>query len=130
MSTEDLHFVTVTHERDEDGDVIDSTLTFECRGTIDSPCHLYPDDVESFSEVERDRWTKHENCWLKEWFEVGEDATPYTPGDGLGYDLRNIPDGSGAIDYKYDECILWSWIDGPTDAPQAETLNLTADAVS
>ena len=131
-AAEHLHFVAVTHERDEDGDVSDSTLTFECRGTIDSPCHLYPDDVESFSEVDVDQWTKHENCWLKEWFEAGYEATPYRPGDEMEYDLHNVPEGSGAIEYEYDEGIYWSWIDGPTAAPtaapQIEQLDLTGGA--
>jgi hypothetical protein len=126
-SNEHVHFVTVTHERDEDGEITYSTLTFECRGTIDSPCHLYPDDAENFGEVPREQWIRHEECWLKDWFDAGYDVTPYDPDDGLMYDLVNVPAGSGAIEYEYDECILWSWIDGPTAAPQAEQLDMPAD---
>ena len=130
MSTEHLHFVTVTHQRDEDGGVTDSTLTFECRGTIDSPCHLYPDNVESFSELPRDQWTKHDDCWLKEWFEVGFEATPYRSRGETEFYLRDVPEGSGPIEYEYDEGIFWSWTDGPTSGPQVEQLELTADVTT
>lgn len=106
---DNLHFVTVTHQCDEDGDVTDSILAFECRGTIDSPCHLYPDNVESFSELPRDQWTKHNDCWLKDWFEAGYEATPYHPGVEAECDLRNVPEGSGPIEFEYDEGIYWSW---------------------
>jgi hypothetical protein len=133
MSTEPepVHFVTVEHERDKYGDVVATTMRFECRGTIDSPCHLYPDDVESFSEVPEEQWTKHQDCWIRDWFDTGdEDVTPYWPGDGLNYGLHNIPDGSGPIDYEYDECILWHWVDAPMSTPQVEQLDIAAEATS
>lgn len=126
---EPLHLVTVVHERDEAGEVVASTLTFQCLGTVDSDCHLYPDDeVESFSEVPREQWTKHGDCWLKQWFDLGPDGCPYIDEDGVIEDLDSVPAGSGPIDYDWDGCVSWHWVDGP--ASDTEAPSVTAGEAS
>lgn len=112
MSTEQLHFVSVRHEHtDFGGTIATSELIFECRGTIDSPCHLYPEDAESFEAVPREQWTKNEDCWLKTWFDLGYGATMYIDDGGeLVESLGLVPAGSGPIEYEYDDGLCWTWV--------------------
>lgn len=107
-----LHFVTVKHTRDDEGDVERTDITFECRGDRASKCHSYPDcDCESWDE-EHDKdhpRVPHDDCWLQDWFDAGYDFTPYYVGDGRNHEEHNVPEGSGPIVFSYDECILWRW---------------------
>lgn len=128
---EPLHFVTVVHERDAAGEVTSSELRFECRGTIDSECHLYADDVANFGLVPREQWTRHEDCWLKDWFDVGTEVAPYLDPDGDGEpisDLASIPEGFGPIEFEYDDAIFWSWVDGPNEMSEAARARRALDA--
>lgn len=112
-----VHFVTVEHEHDDDGDVVSSTLTFECRADADAPCHIYPACYCEQWDDEHDKVhprVQHDECWLKGWFDAGYDATPYSPPDDDGegsYDsfLSSVPAGSGPIEHEYDEGIYWWW---------------------
>lgn len=130
MST-DLHFVTVTHERDEDGEITSSTIAFECRGDESSPCRNYPDcecdewyiETEDGKHVHPD--VPQPECWIATWFDgnFGQeiDSTPYT-GDGsrdAETFLWCVPEHSGPIDYEYEQGIYWHWPD--LDGPEAWT---------
>lgn len=128
MSTErPVHFVTVAHERDEDGDVERTEMTFECRGDAASPCRNYPDcDCDGWdhdhSKVHPE--VPQDECWLKSWFDAGIEVTPYCDetGDPIDY-LSGLPEGSGPIDYEYDEGITWWW----AADPNVQTLDIPAE---
>lgn len=122
MTTDLVHYVTVEHELDSEGDVISSTLTFECRGTPAAPCHHYPAcDCEYWStECEQQHArVQQDECWLKSWFDVGVDVTPYEPAAGISaYDLSDVPAGSGPIDYDFEyDYVAWRWV-APASDPQ------------
>lgn len=115
MTDTPVHYVTVEHEHDDAGDVVSSTLTFECRADADAPCHVYPAcDCEGWND-EHDRVhprVQHDECWLKSWFDAGYEATPYSPpgADDSYLDLlSSVPAGSGPIEHEYDEGIYWWW---------------------
>lgn len=111
------HWVTVTHERDAWGDVVSSDITFECRGDQESACHNYPDCEcdEWFPGADTgEHWhpdVPQPECWLKTWFDVGFEATPYKPADGgdpIEFE-HNVPEGSGPIEWEFAEGIYWHW---------------------
>ncbi|NTW41827.1 MAG: hypothetical protein HGA44_18430 [Cellulomonadaceae bacterium] len=130
------HFVTVEHDVDDHGETRSSTLTFECKATQADPCRNYP-------ACDCDYWDDEHNklhpavpqpeCWLKTWFDVGYDATPYDADPEGEYvdSLHDVPAGSGPITYDYDEGIYWHWVNGPDDPtapPQTEQLDLDGEA--
>lgn len=112
-----LHFVTVKHTRDDEGDVERTEITFECRGDRTSWCHIYPDcECESWDE-EHDREhpsVPHDDCTVQDWFDAGVDTTYYDGDDGDSDFEWMLPERSGPIEIEWDECPVWRWADEVT----------------
>lgn len=115
-AVKNLHHVTVKHERNADGEIVHTDLTFECRGDIASRCHVYPDcGCEGWGEEHDAHHPRvpHAQCWLQDWFDAGYEATPYDPigSGGEEYYEHDLPEHSGPIAFDYDDGILWRWAD-------------------
>lgn len=105
------HHVYVTSETPESK----PQIRFECRGSRNSNCHIYPDcECETwFDGHEKEHhYTQHASCWMTDWFEndgawyVGDDCDDAADGGlPLGIIRR------GEIDWDYDEGIQWSFTD-------------------
>ena len=72
MEPMNLHSVTVTAT-----DFGPPEVKFVCKGDIESPCHYYPDNAERWEDdVEEPGYpkSKHEDCWIKSWFDGEADT--------------------------------------------------------
>lgn len=108
------HRVTVKHDRDGDGEVTNTDITFECLGDRTSPCHSYPDcgcDEWSEEHVKEHANVPHDECWLQDWFDDGSCGEEcYDHGDHKYHFASDLPEQSGPIKFDWDECITWSFI--------------------
>lgn len=116
------HFVTVKHTRDDEGDIVSTDVTFECRGDATSKCHVYPDCYCESWGAEHDKEhpaVAHDECWIQGWFDVGVDSTEYEGGDGSAEQESTLPERSGPIETSFDECLFWHWTEPVVDAKEA-----------
>lgn len=110
-----LHFVAVKHTRDDEGDIISTDITFECRGDRASKCHSYPDCYcESWGAEHEHPLAPHDDCWLVSWFDAGVDTTSYDGEDGSSEYEWMLPERSGPIETEFDECVIWRWAEVPS----------------
>lgn len=82
-------------------------------------CHVYPKcDCESWSDDhpethgEGHEIVYHKDCWLQGWFDA--DGASYDGADGNDMTDNGMPremTRSGYIEYEFDECPLWHFIE-------------------
>jgi len=112
--TEHLHYVSIAGTTDK------PRIEFTCRGGQDAECHRYPDcDCEVYllgEEVDEagHPFVKHDECWMKSWFDNGSTAPcaddPITLLDDCGY----RPGMSGPINVEsyVPDYVEWEFIEG------------------
>lgn len=95
--TQAQHLIRLVH--DDPGHI---SVEFTCTGDRSSPCHVFPDNAETWSgEEAQQHGVPHETCWIQDWMDAG--CAKYCgPADGEVH--------SGPITIDFDGiCVSWSY---------------------
>ncbi|MET3349623.1 UNVERIFIED_ORG: hypothetical protein ABID57_001295 [Arthrobacter sp. UYEF1] len=103
------HTVAVTSESPDS----ESKARFECQGSRNSGCHIYPDcECEQWSEGHEKEhpYTQHASCWMADWF---ENSNAWYNGDDNNDSVDGgLPHGMirrGEIDWEFEDGLMWSF---------------------
>jgi len=89
-------------------------LTFTCQGSLTDECHIWPDDLGTWSnETPRDAFVSHDRCWMSDWFDnnaveyLGEDGEEAD--DTFGNTVPAITRGGLIESWFREDFIEWDW---------------------
>lgn len=121
------HIVTVTVDREDDDWPTLGSVTCHCSAPPDAPCRTYPDCECEIFRYDEDNpghdedghpFESGRDCWVKSWFDAGEETTGYVGSDSTSSTECGVPliDRHGHIDAigTTEGYLEWCWSGEPS----------------